>query len=107
MLAPWSPDGKWLAVQAGPGRTAGFRFYPVNELPQALMCGGLSFEVRYNGGKTVLACEQGAWAEDGSFTFLAGFSGDYAPYRASIAEDKVEVQRTGEFRKLYPATRSK
>lgn len=102
VLNPWSADGKWLAVQAGPRATAGFRFYPVAGLPQALMCGGLCFEVRYNGGKTVLACEQGAWAEDGSFTFLAGLSGEYAPYRASIAEDKVEVRRIGDFRRIRP-----
>lgn len=99
---PWSPDGKWLAVQAWPRGTAGFRFYPVDSLPGALMNEGLSFEVHFRG--TQLFCMQGVWAEDGSFRFLAGLSGDYAPYRADIAENKVEVQRIGEFQKIYPHT---
>lgn len=100
VLSPWSPDGKWLAVQSGPSATAGFRFYPVEHLPQALLSGGMSIEVSHN--NTRLFCEQGAWAENGTFTFLAGLSGDYAPYRAVISADKVEVQCVGEFRKLYP-----
>ncbi len=102
---PWSPDGKWLAVQAWPRGTAGFRFYRVDRLPLALMNGGLSFEVRYR--DSLLFCEQGVWAEDGSFRFLAGLSGDYAPYRAYIAEDKVELQRIGEFQKIYPRSTQK
>lgn len=96
VLQPWSPDGKWLAIQAWPRATGGFRFYPVRELPQALLNGGLSFEVSEN--KTKLYCSRGAWAADGSFTFQAEFSGDVAPYRATISRDKIEVKRTGEFR---------
>lgn len=103
VLNPWSPDGKWLAVQAWPSPTAGFRFYPVAQLPQALLSGGLSFEVNHNGRP--LFCEQGAWAEDGTFTFLAGFSGDLAPYRAIVTDDEVEVKRTGDFRRVAPKQR--
>lgn len=102
VLSPWSPDGKWLAVQSG---KRVFHFYPVEHLPQALLSGGLCFEVSHN--NTRLFCEQGAWAENGTFTFHAGLSGDYAPYRAGISADKVEVQRVGEFRKLYPRPCSK
>lgn len=103
VLNPWSPDGKWLAMQAWPSPTAGFRFYPVDQLPQALLSGGVSFEVNHN--NTRLFCEQGAWAEDGTFTFLAGISGDVAPYRAIISNEDVTVQRTGEFRKVTPGAR--
>ena len=103
VLNPWSPDGKWLAVQAWPRPTAGFRFYPVAQLPQALLSGGVSFEVNLN--NTRLFCEQGAWAQDGTFTFLAGISGNLAPYRAIVSDDEVEIKRTGEFRKVAPKQR--
>ena len=84
----WSPNGEYFVSLRG--RTQGFCIIKSSELLEDLRKKSCSDFIRVQSdNQTYLWHEFEKWNSDGTFTFKAGLSGDYFPFRYDIPRQEL------------------